>query len=316
MKKLFLALFVIALFCGCGKEISRPTLNQDIDPAFAPYWQSFKDEANARFLSSSVSEQDVYIQFGDLDENLHGECIDGRGGDSIVISRDYWDTIDQTQREILIFHEIGHCQLTRPHVGDGGYLLSYSVAPSLMVSSINGCNGVFDPYSPKWRAYYIDELFGFPSDPEWLDLALPYDIPESPTELFFELDGISSSSASSSSIELESEDKFQAIFQNSTDGDFSIRLNDFRLAFSYETAGFTIFDDDRQIAFVEFFFYLNQVRSTGTVTITLRHVDGILYFYIGDYLVHFREFEKPESVDLEILSTTAPLDARLALERF
>lgn len=316
MKHLLPLLFACTVIAGCKEVITTPSYNQDIDPAFEAYWQSFKDEADARELNPAVYEQDVSIQFGVLDEDIHGICNDGIGGDSIIISRTYWDTIDDIRREMLIFHEIGHCQLARGHEQEGRYLLSRNVAHTLMIPDLNGSNCVFDIYSSKWRAHYIDELFGFNDEPAWIEMGIPIDSFSASRTALFELTNIQAGGASSPEIDVENEQQFQAVFQNGTSENFSITANDLRINYSYETSGFTIHRGDRQLANVLVFFYSNQVRSGGTVTITLRYVDDYVYFYIGDYLVHFREYPKPASMNLRIAPLGGALDARFAVEGF
>lgn len=317
MKNLYLttcALVLLFAFACQKNSTPQPIVNQDIDPAFEPYWQSFKDEADARTLNPAIYEQDISIQFGVLGERIHGQCNE-IGGDSITISRVAWDTLDETKREILIFHEIGHCQMSRHHEQGGSYFLNYVVAHTLMIPSLSGSDAVFDPYSPKWREYYIDELFGLSREPEWLSMGISLDTFENTRENVFELSNIEMDEASSPSINVENEAQFQAVFQNSTTSDFMITANDLRIEYSYEMSGFIIRLGEKQLGNVITFRYLNEVHSTGTVSITLRYIDDYIYFYIGDYLVHFREYPKPASLDLSIQSTGEALDARIAVER-
>jgi hypothetical protein len=56
-------------------------------------------------------------------------------------------------KEYIVFHELGHCVLNRPHTEDS---FSNGVCSSIMRSGNGGC---YDYYNRFTRQYYVDELF-------------------------------------------------------------------------------------------------------------------------------------------------------------
>jgi hypothetical protein len=66
---------------------------------------------------------------------------------------DFWNSVSETQRELLAHHELGHCVLYRPHrtstLSSGAY--ASVMYPIIMSSST---------YTNNYN-YYLNELFTF-----------------------------------------------------------------------------------------------------------------------------------------------------------
>jgi len=56
-------------------------------------------------------------------------------------------------KELIVFHELGHCFLQRGHREDA---LPNGACVSIMRSGIEDC---LDNYTSETRSFYIDELF-------------------------------------------------------------------------------------------------------------------------------------------------------------
>lgn len=98
----------------------------------------------------------------------------------VTIDKQYWKRLNNTRREALIFHELGHCTLFRGHTDmkeDDG-TIEYKIENFLFTIGVfekkgylpDGCPAsMMHPYMfgtsclKKHRQYYIDELFN-PSD--------------------------------------------------------------------------------------------------------------------------------------------------------
>ena len=96
----------------------------------------------------------VDVVLGDLPGSIIGLC-DPRGKVHVVtVSREFWKKATNLQKEELMYHELGHCVLGKPHkegyVLDGGYL---------MPASIMKCCGLLGKDYAKYRDYYLWELF-------------------------------------------------------------------------------------------------------------------------------------------------------------
>ncbi len=112
--------------------------NTSVDPAFVDYKHRFE-----RHYGKPVS---VGINFGEM-ENAVGVCYYVTG--NIEIDKDYWDSVGESAREELIFHELGHCVLNKEH---NEYMMGDCPASIMYPELTPGC---YD----KHKEYYIKELF-------------------------------------------------------------------------------------------------------------------------------------------------------------
>jgi len=166
MYKSFLCLFIsILLFNACKKD------REPIDAELAPYIDRFIAEANKRDITLNLEDLEAFI-VPEIVSN--GTILCGQGfspalGDSfkaITISSLCWRELDESGKEILIFHELGHALLERGHrnakLGTGKTL-------SLMFNG-GGCTieDSYDLCQTELRSYYLDELFFEPIEiPQW-----------------------------------------------------------------------------------------------------------------------------------------------------
>jgi len=139
MRYAILALVSLTLG-GCG----RLDLGE-----FAPYVQRFEAEGQARGWDVQVTN--LVVKLGDLPDGMYGICHHGLTPE-IEVSRAYWPGATEEQREILLFHELGHCILEREHGGEAGRL---DDRPSSLMAK-----GMVQDWAWKtYRTEYLDELF-------------------------------------------------------------------------------------------------------------------------------------------------------------
>lgn len=121
-------LTILILLTSCGRVkpkdyVITPKSNKKFtisNEIFIPYYNTYEKETN-------VNPFHVTINFSNLNDNIAGVCYSWNNGDKeILIDIEYWNSYDELQREILIFHELGHCILNRKHKTDNykGYALS------------------------------------------------------------------------------------------------------------------------------------------------------------------------------------------------
>jgi len=167
MKNKFIGLAI--LWCllasfSCGKDDDLKV--QNIDDEFKDYVASFVNEGALRGLDINFEDYNVDIVFGDLDTlQLSGVCDEISSDDDfeITIDEDIWPRLNSRQREELIFHELGHCFLGRPHKNE---LISLGEVCMSTMSSGGFC--MRDLYDKNWKKYYIDELFNESAPvPDW-----------------------------------------------------------------------------------------------------------------------------------------------------
>ena len=125
-----------------------------VSPEFSGIVDRFKVEAEHRNVI--VDLQGLGINFGILDQSAIGRCLTYQSGRrEIVIEKSYWRRTTDIEKELLLFHELGHCILGRSHDDS---TTSLGACKSLMTSGKNNCT--LD-YSYDTRTAYLDELFNF-----------------------------------------------------------------------------------------------------------------------------------------------------------
>lgn len=156
-------LFIIIIISSCKKE--NPSL-PNISAELQPYINRFYNEAENRgiFLDKNI---DALIT-SDIEScgkgNSSNQMFDKP---TILINEACWSPENEVFNEMLVFHELGHALLIRPHI-DG--VLPNGHSKSIMCSGNDfSCSPLpnYD-YCPEYREYYIDELFDqSTSPPQW-----------------------------------------------------------------------------------------------------------------------------------------------------
>ncbi|MBI1227055.1 MAG: hypothetical protein GC192_17620 [Bacteroidetes bacterium] len=219
---LFLAILsVIAPSCRDDDEAPRST----IDKEFQPYFDAFVEEMNARAPDTSIDFSQFIVRFanpGELDTGIYGNCSK-LGGYEIKVSRPIWDGPDSIYREVLIFHELGHCALRRGH---DEQMLRFYNCKSLMTAIVGGSQCGTDVSSPMWREYYLQELFGPAVEPDWINMDTAYFL-QTPLVDFFESEG------QSASIDSIGNEDFQVELFFDSLANISFQLGDYNMDFKY-----------------------------------------------------------------------------------
>ncbi len=183
MKKLLLILSVILMLSNCSQDDSslietvaeyNPAQHPGIQLAFRTHVKNFYDEANLRdenpdnIIGQTIESLKMIFDV-DLDEQYCGYAygFDNPFSDPFVVIStrpECWGERNEAERELLVFHELGHAILTRYH--DNSQLPS-GHKKSIMVSD----NTLFTIYADNEtdkRNYYLDELFDPNTpEPEW-----------------------------------------------------------------------------------------------------------------------------------------------------
>jgi hypothetical protein len=107
--KTLLALAFLLVLAGCGQ-------GNQIDPALQPYVDSFVQAGNIAITTPMI------IQFGNLGGNAeNGQCtLPTLGPFTILIDSTAWANDSEVDRQMLVWHELGHCVLGRTHNTSGG----------------------------------------------------------------------------------------------------------------------------------------------------------------------------------------------------
>ena len=169
---------ISAIFINCSEEIDAPKSGTvDVLFEFQKYLDRFIEEGESRGYTPDFTDTGLSIQFGNLPPEAAGVCseLGGQmsGSHNIEIRKEYWIILTDIQKERLIFHELGHCELNRPHDnqvfsnGDWKSIMRGDPLPEGKTAIVN--------YTGIRRDFYIDELFDPTTPrPSWLDITADY----------------------------------------------------------------------------------------------------------------------------------------------
>lgn len=140
--------------CSCGK-IPEHDAVLDVGE-FHEYVTRF--EVRAVEYGMKVQVTDLVIRFGELEnQRERGVCEIVTGQTPVItINKKRWNLLEEVDREILLFHEMGHCVLKRLHHNE----LSRRGAPQSMMHAY-----ALDRYTYLLNeSYYLEELFSHTGD--------------------------------------------------------------------------------------------------------------------------------------------------------
>ena len=202
---LFVLLSFLLLF-GCKKD---DPIEYIVDSDFEEYVQRFIDEAAARGVEIDFSDTGLLIEYSDrIVDGASGYCYVGQH--HIVIDKSEWSTLTDTQKEYLLFHELGHCELDRRHKNDQFDNLLWE---SLMRGDplVGTQQNIPVPYFGFRKNYYRDELFNQnTAAPDWSTPTFAIDdVAQADKELLIERQNTPKITEAPSSIG----DKFEMEFQ-------------------------------------------------------------------------------------------------------
>jgi hypothetical protein len=158
--RLLLAIFW-SIGCGGYETAQSKPITYYETPELQMYVQRFEAYSVLYGPSGPVAIYNLKVVFGAMkDEKSVGLCsLDLSGTSTVSIDKTYWDKANPVQKEVLMFHELGHCVLARDHRED----LGEANAPiSLMFHDIRPAY-----YYPYQKIEYLKELFSIRND--WKD---------------------------------------------------------------------------------------------------------------------------------------------------
>lgn len=152
-----LGLQLLAMSCvGCGQQVQFSSIPL-IDAELEPYVQRFRATYNIDVTFS--------VNFGTMDIPAHvGLCTTwSNGAHAVTIEKKFFESANDTQREVLLFHELGHCRLGKNH--NDGTIAFTGTSGVWPVSIMN--EYAFDQQQAQvylaHKDYYIQQLWNEPS---------------------------------------------------------------------------------------------------------------------------------------------------------
>lgn len=102
-------ILISLLFTGCGSAHNVYEVGE-----FAPYVAQFEQAAADTGKPTVVNN--LVIKFGEMPKPGVIAVCSQKSVPTITVSKAYWEKAKETDREILMLHELGHCILGRNHV--------------------------------------------------------------------------------------------------------------------------------------------------------------------------------------------------------
>lgn len=90
-----------------------------VDPEFQPYVDEFIEDAE--YYNSNIEMlPHISISFVDEFENpfVLAQCNYTIYESNVQVKRQSWDSANEFQRKLLVYHELGHCVLGKKHLSD------------------------------------------------------------------------------------------------------------------------------------------------------------------------------------------------------
>ena len=145
----------IVLFVVINVNVVETTYSEN-DHRLVYYYEKFKKDAE--LFGKELPEQNFTIWFGNT-RNLYNSKRVGycsfKEPRKIVIDRNWFDNATEEQKELVLYHEFGHCVLNLNHTDD--CVVEHKGKCALPVSIMNSSanwTGYF-----KYKKYYLKELF-------------------------------------------------------------------------------------------------------------------------------------------------------------
>lgn len=147
--------FSVLIFNGCYPDPQQEPANDFTDNSLESYYTTFENEAALRGITINLDDYNLISRIEEIEEDgIAGTCqFNSQHSNRITIDKSFWDNANRDLREMVVFHELGHCVLYRSHNEDED---QQSACLSIMNSGTSGCT-VY--YNDDNRDYYLDELF-------------------------------------------------------------------------------------------------------------------------------------------------------------
>lgn len=162
-KFLFLLSFLIIGFSfNCsnddsGNEASTPPKEyRNVQEPLWPYFEQFEKAGLERGIEIDFQEKNIVALIEEIEvEEIGGKCTHPvPGSNRIIINESFFlNTDDESLKELVIFHELGHCYLGRDHRDES---FQNGACKSIMRSGLGNC---LDNYKSSTKERYLDELF-------------------------------------------------------------------------------------------------------------------------------------------------------------
>ena len=164
--RITLLLFLLCSLASCSEDDivvsngpngfqSNEELFPTVTPELRSFYLAFEEEAALRGIDINLTEEEVtgnIVQLGNM--GVLGVCVrTDEAPNRVAVDQEAWAVASPSFRELIVFHELGHCVLDREHLDEE----SDGVCLSIMNSGLSGCEISLE--DSELRSAYLDELF-------------------------------------------------------------------------------------------------------------------------------------------------------------
>lgn len=152
-----LAFVLLIVLTSCGKNIDLEVSKeyQGVAPQLWTYFAKFEKEAASRGVDVDLTAAGItgFI------EKIHAKGTVGLCNhrldqpNQVIIDLEFWNTASENSKELIIFHELGHCYLERGHKDEAK---NDGTCSSIMRSGKGSC---IDFYNNSNKKGYLNELY-------------------------------------------------------------------------------------------------------------------------------------------------------------
>lgn len=133
-------------FSGCGKKAPVRDVGE-----FESYLNRFEEEFH-EFSGFQLAEPSITVRLGTLSKTQLAVCRLNSEGAAITVNDLYWNSLSPAHKELVMYHEFGHCLESRKHEDSEGTGRKYK-------SIMNSMPQLLTDYD-EHREDYVRELLG------------------------------------------------------------------------------------------------------------------------------------------------------------
>lgn len=158
MKKILVMFTLVTLlFSSCYPDPQVGNDGAQTNISLDKFYADFEYEASLRGVDINIENLDLISRIEEIEEEgVAGTChFNSHQSNIVTIDQSFWNSASSNQKEMVVFHELGHCVLGRDHREEEN---NENACLSIMNSGTTGCQ-IF--YNETNREYYLDELFTY-----------------------------------------------------------------------------------------------------------------------------------------------------------
>jgi hypothetical protein len=87
--------------------------DKSINPELVSYLNEFQKQA--KLHHTSVDSSHLVMRFSEMSDSMLAYCSQSTNGPTVVVKGSWWNDVGNSDRESVVFHELGHCLLHLTH---------------------------------------------------------------------------------------------------------------------------------------------------------------------------------------------------------